>query len=176
MLLREYKEMLEEVSNHKVTNALLGKALNTSSQNISKRIKGNSELTTSELSKLESCFGVYKIDEREFNSSNSLKRRKTNLSEEFKTWTTRLEKVQAFNSLDEESMAQVLNISLEEYENILYENANIPLNFIKSLVENFEVDLNWLFSAASSKTSTNSDLINSLPSDKFQKLLKLLDD
>lgn len=175
MLLREYKELVEEISHYKVTNTYIGKVLNTSSQNISKRIKNNSELTTTELSKLESAFGVFHFDEKEFNSTNSLKRRPKNISAAFSTWGTRLEKVQIANSLTEKEMAEILNISQSLYGEILCNEANPSIDLIKSIVENFDVDLNWLFSAKSNKQS-NSDLINSLPQDKIQKLLKLIED
>ncbi len=56
MLLKEYKKMLEDISNFKITNTSLAKALNTSSQNISKRIKNGSILTTLELTKLENYY------------------------------------------------------------------------------------------------------------------------
>jgi len=63
MLLKEYKEFLEEISQIRITNTYLAKLLGTTSQNISKRIKTNSVLTTSELTTLEETTGVYSLDE-----------------------------------------------------------------------------------------------------------------
>lgn len=175
MLLREYKEMLEDISGFKVTNTLIGKALDTTSQNISKRIKKDSVLTTAELLKLESAFGAFVFDNQERNLTNSLKRKTKNITKAFNTWGTRLAKIQAANSLSDSEMCSILNISNELYNDILCNEANPTIELIKSIAENFDVDLNWLF-LAKSETKSNSDLINSLPPEKVQKLLKLLED
>lgn len=178
MLLREYKEMVESIPpQHKVTNTLLGRVLNTSSQNISKRIKNNSELTTSELTKLEAAFGVFRF-ETEISNSNSLSLRSTNFDEEFSTWGTRLQKVQAKNGLSDNEMARLLNISHDLWSEILCNEANPSIDLIKTIVAKFDVDLNWLFLAQSpqKESTTNSDVINSLSPDKFSKLMKLIED
>ena len=65
MLLKDYKDLMEEFSQGKIkiTNTYLAKLLGTTSQNISKRIKNDSILTTAELSKLEETTGIYCTDE-----------------------------------------------------------------------------------------------------------------
>ena len=63
MLLKEYRDLMEELSGFKITNTYLARVLGTSSQNISKRIKNDSVLTTSELSILEKTTGIYCVDE-----------------------------------------------------------------------------------------------------------------
>lgn len=176
MLLREYKEALQEDSKYKITNTSLARVLNTTPQNISKRIKTNSELTTSELSKLEESFGVFFENAKDINATNSLKIRKTDISNSFRTWGTRLEKIQMINDLSEADMSKILNITEQQYEDIMCNDANPTFDLLKRIIENFDVDLNWLFKAQSISQSTNSDLINSLPEAKIKKLLKLLDD
>ena len=175
MLLKEYKDSLQSLVNYKITNSMLGEVLNTTSQNISKRIKGNSELTVSELSKLEQAFGVFHFDEPETKKFNSLNRQKSNISEAFSTWGTRLCKIQAKNSLSDEKMAEILEVSINEYDDIVADSPEPNFKLIRNIIENFDVDLNWLFAAKEIQKS-NSDIINSLSTDKFQKLMKLLDE
>ena len=176
MLLREYKEALQEDSKYKITNTTIARILNTSSQNISKRIKNDSELTTSELSKLEEAFGVFFENTKDITSTNSLKIKKTDISDSFRTWGTRLEKIQMINELSEIEMSKILNLTESQYEDIMCNDANPTFDLLKRIIENFDVDLNWLFKAQSTSQQTNSDLINSLPEAKIKKLLKLLDD
>lgn len=175
MLLKEYKDTLQKLVNYKITNAILGDALNTSSQNISKRIKGNSELTVTELSKLEHTFGVFHFDEPEVTNFNSLNLQKSDISDAFSTWGIRLSKIQAKNSLSDKEMAEILQISVTEYDDILTDNPEPDFKLIRNIIENFDVDINWLFAAKENQHS-NSDVINSLPAAKFQKLMKLLDE
>ena len=56
--IKEALEHLQKVTNSKITQEELGKALGTGRANISLRIKNNSELTLPEIKKIEKYFGV----------------------------------------------------------------------------------------------------------------------
>ena len=62
MLLKEYRDTIEDITKTKVTNISLATILGTTPQNISKRIKNNSVLTTLELTKLEETYGIFSND------------------------------------------------------------------------------------------------------------------
>lgn len=179
MLLNHYKQTLQDMSHHKVTNTEIAKVLNTTPQNISKRIKTNSELTVAELSKLENTFGIFTYSKADVGLSHSLEKRKADFKEAFNTWGARLSKIALNAGLDEYKMADTLGISVDYYFDIVYNenNPKPPLELIKTIVENFDVDLNWLLIGEPSMVSSkHSDIINSLPPEKFDKLIKLLDD
>lgn len=74
--IKEALEHLQKVTNSKITQEELGKALGTGRANISLRIKNNSELTLPEIKKIEKYFGVnytefHILDLEEINKLNA---------------------------------------------------------------------------------------------------------
>lgn len=74
--IKEALEHLQKVTNSKITQEELGKALGTGRANISLRIKNNSELTLPEIKKIEKYFGVnyteiHLLNSQEINKLNA---------------------------------------------------------------------------------------------------------
>ena len=71
--IRDIQELLQKKTKTKVTQTLIGKALNTGRSNISLRIKHNSELSVQELKLIENYFNVSIINELNIKDEDSLK-------------------------------------------------------------------------------------------------------
>lgn len=117
-------------------------------------------------------------------SGNSLQKHSLSLSDDFKNWGSRLLQVQTTLGYSYSRMADLLNISESRLDEIYTKSPEPKIKEIIAIQENLDVSLSWLLfnilpteshAQEHPKSSSNLDVLNSLPSEKMQKLLDLLD-
>lgn len=149
MLLRELRDTLQNLKKTKITNELLGSLFGTSSQNISKRINGNSEATVKEVETAQKELNVniiYRADNKENQViKNSLaKQNDTSLLEKYETIGERLDLIQDKNNISDSKMSKLLRISEEEYLEIKCGDLEIDTETLFKIKQNFEISIDWL--------------------------------
>ena len=149
MLLRELRDTLQNLKKTKITNEILGSLFGTSSQNISKRINGNSEATVKEVETAQKELNVniiYRADNKENQViKNTLTKQKdTSLLEKYETIGERLDLIQDKNNISDSKMAKLLRISEEEYLEIKCGDLEIDTETLFKIKQNFEISIDWL--------------------------------
>lgn len=137
----ELQTILQNLTNKKTSLSLLGEILDVTPANISKRAKSGSEITVSELKKIENYFGVaiYKNEfyslERHFDAEISRKQENCG---------GRIADIQYKNNLSGFQMAGLLNISEKELADIVVGKALPDLRVLNNLKQNFNVSIDWV--------------------------------
>lgn len=149
MLLREFKDTLQNLKKHKITNEYFANLFGTTSQNISKRIKNDSEITLSELEIIQKDSGIIlyaKVDDNNINiSENSLDRQNdTTIPEKAHKFGYRLAEIQDKHEYLDKDMAKLLRISEEEYIDIKMGDVQPDINVLNRIKQCFKVSVDWL--------------------------------
>lgn len=145
MIFRELQENLQNlIPERRISQTELANVLNMTRANISLRVKNNSEVTVSELEKIEKHFGIslYK------NALNIVLTPKYNLGVQYDldNWGKRLLKLQvAANILDDRVFAKMLGISVKRLDDLVRKNKYPTGEEILAIKVNFSnTDINWL--------------------------------
>lgn len=140
-LLADLQKLIPE---RKISQTDIANILNMTRANISLRIKNESEVTVSELQKIENFYGVvlYK------NPQNVILTPKYNLGVQYNldNWGKRLLKLQvAANILDDRVFAKMLGISVKRLDDLVRKNKYPNGNEILVIKTNFsDTDIDWL--------------------------------
>lgn len=140
-LLADLQKLIPE---RKISQTDIANILNMTRANISLRIKNESEVTVSELQKIENFYGVvlYK------NPQNVILTPKYNLGVQYNldNWGKRLLKLQvAANILDDRIFAKMLGISVKRLDDLVRKNKYPNGNEILAIKTNFsDTDIDWL--------------------------------
>ncbi len=140
-LLADLQKLIPE---RKISQTDIANILNMTRANISLRIKNESEVTVSELQKIENFYGVvlYK------NPQNVILTPKYNLGVQYNldNWGKRLLKLQvAANILDDRVFAKMLGISVKRLDDLVRKNKYPNGNEILAIKTNFsDTDIDWL--------------------------------
>lgn len=145
MIFRELQARLQNlIPDKKISQTDIANVLNMTRANISLRVKNNSEVTVSELQKLEQYFGVslYK------SSLNVVLTPKYKLSVQYEldNWGKRLLKLQvAANILDDKVFAKMLGISVKRLDALVRKNKYPTGEEILAIKTHFaDTNIDWL--------------------------------
>ena len=149
MLFRELKDTLQNLKNKKITNEYFANLYGTSSQNISKRVKGESEVTVKELEIAQADSGVLiyiKADDRNYKIiNNSLERiNDIEINNKLSQLGKRLDKIQKKHEYLDKDMAKLLKISEKEYISIKSGETAPDLNVLVRFKQLFSISVDWL--------------------------------
>lgn len=149
MLLREFRDTLQNLIKRKITNEYLGSLYGTTPQNISKRIKNNSEVTVSEVEIAQADCGVViytRTDIKEISViNNSLERQNdTSISQKAQKFGYRLSELQDKHEYLDKDMAKLLRISEDEYIDMKMGDISPDINVLNRLKQCFKVSIDWL--------------------------------
>lgn len=138
----ELQEDLQNlISNFKITQMSIANVLNLSRQTMSKRVKLNTEVSVSELQKIENYFGVslYKSGNNSGERQND-----TSIPDKVQNFGQRLTEIQDKNEYLDIDMAKLLNISREQYNDIVNGNKTPDLNTLNRIKQCFKISIDWL--------------------------------
>lgn len=149
MLLREFRDTLQNLTKRKITNEYLGNLYGTSPQNISKRIKNNSEVTISEIEIAQADCGVIiysRLDDKNFSIINNTLERQNDVTipQKVQLFGHRLAEIQDKHEYLDKDMAKLLHISEEEYIDIKLGDDKPDYKILIRLKQLFKISLDWL--------------------------------
>lgn len=149
MLLRELRDNLQNLTKHRITNEYFASLFGTSPQNISKRIKNNSEATVSEVELVQNDAGikfyVCADDPNTVIIDNSGERQNdTTVDEKSSQFGIRLSELQAQHNFLDREMAQLLKISAKEYQKLIVGKIQPDLDILNRIKQNFKVSIDQL--------------------------------
>lgn len=137
----ELQEEISKISAKKASLAEFGRILDLSRSNISLRARNNSEVTVTELQKLESFYGVslYKT------VSNSGERQNdTSVDEKSSQFGKRLSELQEKHNFLDREMATLLKISEKEYLKLVVGKLEPNLQILNRIKQNFKISIDYL--------------------------------
>lgn len=173
MEFKHIQDLLQNLTNAKISQDEIGKALGIGRSTVSLRVSRNSKLKLTEIKKLEEYFGVnlavpYSIKGMD-NPKNWLPGQETKAFEEYfgvslsnkvfshftnktKPYTRvgitgfgkRFNKIQAENDLNDIEMSKLLKISESRVEKLGLGMAVPTLDDLNSIKSNFDVSIDWL--------------------------------
>ena len=116
MLLRDFRDTLQNLTRRKITNEYLGNLYGTTSQNISKRIKNNSQITVEEVEIAQADWGVTiyaRTDAKKISivDNNGERQNDTTVYERLRKFGDRLTVLQDKHEYLDKDMAKLLKIS-----------------------------------------------------------------
>ena len=149
MLLRELRDNLQNLTKHKITNEYFANLFGTSPQNISKRIKNNSEATVSEVELVQNDAGikfyVCADDPNTVITDNSGERQNdTTVDEKASQFCKRLYDLQDQHNFLDREMAKLLKISEEKYLKLVVGKIQPDLDILNRIKQNFKVSIDYL--------------------------------
>lgn len=141
MNLVELQEDLQKLTQQKISLSGIGKALNLTRSNMSKRAQNNSEVSVSELQKIEQFYGVsiYKSKVCSGERQND-----TSVDEKSSQFGKRLSELQAKHNFLDREMAQLLKISEKDYLKLVVGKIQPDLNILNRIKQNFKVSIDYL--------------------------------
>lgn len=163
--IKEFKDYLQNITNLKITQSDIAKALNTSRSNISHRIKNNSEIKISEIEKIAKFSNIAKVHEfmndylkyigqyandiKEdsiiYNINNSLKLSyNTSFTENLKKFYKRFNQLQKENDLNDYQFSKETGISEARIEKLGIGKVLPTLEELNALKTHFDVSIDWL--------------------------------
>lgn len=163
--IKEFKDYLQNITNLKITQSDIAKALNTSRSNISHRIKNNSEIKISEVEKIAKFSNIAKVHEfmndylkyigqyandiKEdsiiYNINNSLKLSyNTSFTENLKKFYKRFNQLQKENDLNDYQFSKETGISEARIEKLGIGKVLPTLEELNALKTHFDVSIDWL--------------------------------
>lgn len=145
----ELQTALQNLTNVKVSLAEIARALNVSRSNISLRAKNESEVTISEIEKVQDFFNVklyLRVDNSDvFLASNTLERIKDDkLGDNFKLIGYKLAEIQDNIDYLDKDMAKLMGITEDRYLAVKSGNQQISIEELAKLVTRIDVSLDWL--------------------------------
>lgn len=149
MLFRDFKDTLQNLTKHKITNDYFANLFGTTPQNISKRIKNNSEITLSELEIVQKDSGIILYVKTNDNNikvlDNTLERQNdTTIPEKAQKFGNRLSELQDKHEYLDKDMAKLLKISEDEYIDMKMGDISPDINVLNRLKQCFKVSIDWL--------------------------------
>lgn len=138
----ELQEDLQNlIPNFKITQMSIANVLNLSRQTMSKRVKLNTEVSVSELQKIENYFGVslYKSGNNSGERQND-----TSIPDKVQKFGYRLAEIQDKHEYLDKDMAKLLKISEEEYIDIKMGDIPPDINVLNRIKQCFKVSVDWL--------------------------------
>jgi len=145
MIFRELQQKLQNlIPNRRISQTEIANILNMTRANISLRVKNNSEVTVSELQKIENYYGIslYK------NNIPAFLQPQYNLGVQYDldNWGKRLLKLQvASNILDDNVFAKMLGISVKRLDDLVRRNKYPTGDEILAIKINFsKTNIDWL--------------------------------
>lgn len=149
MLLREFRDILQNLIKRKVTNEYLGTLYGTTPQNISKRIKNDSEVTVSEVEIAQADCNVViytRTDNKDITiTNNTLDRQNdTTIPQKVEHFGRRMTEIQDKHEYLDKDMAKLLRISEEGYIDLKLGDAEPDFNVLVRLKQCFKVSIDWL--------------------------------
>lgn len=149
MLLRDFRDTLQNLTKRKITNEYLGSLFGTSSQNISKRIKNDSEVTIREAEIVQADCGVViysRLDNKELSIvTNTLDRQNdTTIPQKAERFGHRLAELQDKHEYLDKDMARLLRISEEEYIDLKCGDVEPDYKTLIRLKQLFKISIDWL--------------------------------
>lgn len=163
--IKEFKDYLQNITNLKITQSDIAKALNTSRSNISHRIKNNSEIKISEVEKIAKFSNIAKVHEfmndylkyigqyandiKEdsiiYNINNSLKLSyNTSFTENLKKFYKRFNQLQKENDLNDYQFSKETGIPEARIEKLGIGKVLPTLEELNTLKTHFDVSIDWL--------------------------------
>jgi len=145
MIFRELQENLQNIMpGKKISQTDIANILNMTRANISLRVKNKSEVTVSELQKIEKFYGV-KLYQSPVNIILSPKYN-LGVQYDFDNWGKRLLKLQvSANILDDKVFAKMLGISTRRLDDLVRKNKYPTGEELLAIKTNFsETSIDWL--------------------------------
>lgn len=147
-----FYELLSDLQNlikdRKVRQIDIANALNTSKSNISQKFINNSEVSVSELLKIQDYFGV-KIFVKIASCDNRLAN--------FKTFGERLNYLMAENNLTVDKLAKDLEISQSLIEKLGLDKTEPDLKILRKLKDYFKVSIDMLLDGYANDSTLNAE-------------------
>lgn len=147
-----FYELLSDLQNlikdRKVRQIDIANALNTSKSNISQKFINNSEVSVSELLKIQDYFGV-KIFVKIANCDNRLAN--------FKTFGERLNYLMAENNLTVDKLAKDLEVSQSLIEKLGLGKTEPDLKILRKLKDYFKVSIDMLLDGYVNDSTLNAE-------------------
>lgn len=145
MIFRELQENLQNlIPDRRISQTELANILNMTRANISLRVKNNSEVTVSELQKIENYYGVSLYTP----CNNLILQPHYNMGVQYDldNWGKRLLKLQvASNILDDKTFARMLGISVKRLDDMVRKNKYPTGDEILAFKINFsKTSIDWL--------------------------------
>lgn len=149
MLLSEFIALLNLKSKIYITYTDIASALKKSRSNISSRVKNQSEITLSEVKKIQDYFGIniiIKIDENNYLSSNTFDRiRNDEVIKNYSFLGLKLNIIQEKLNYFDIDMAKILNMTEDRYFQIKLGELDLTIKELFYLISRVDVSLDWLF-------------------------------
>lgn len=166
--IKDFKDYLQNITNLKITQSDIAKALDTSRSNISHRIKNNSEIKISEVEKIAKFSNIAKIHEfmndylkyigqyagdlkeieedcKICNIKNSLKlSNNDSCHEKLKTFYKRFNQLQKENNLNDYQFSKETGITEARIEKLGIGKVLPTLEELNALKAHFDVSIDWL--------------------------------
>lgn len=149
MLLRDFRDTLQNLTKRKITNEYLGNLYGTTSQNISKRIKNNSQITVEEVEIAQADCGVTvyaRTDDKNISIVANTGERQNDMTvyERLEKFGDRLTELQDKHEYLDKDMAKLLKISEEEYIELKLGDVGPDLNILNRLKQCFKISIDAL--------------------------------
>ena len=136
MNVNELKEMLENATGQKIYLSDIAKIFGVGRANISDRAKRNSEVTVSELVKIEAEFGVQIYRSGGYTGE---RQNDTAVDEKLKGFGARLSELQGQHNFLDREMATLLKISEKDYIKLVVGKALPTIEVLCRIKQNFKV-------------------------------------
>lgn len=142
MLLREFRDTLQNLTKRKITNEYLGSLFGTSSQNISKRIKGSSKVTVEEVELAQKDLGVIVFARTNINNSYTAKKYTDNLS--IKGWGQNIQKLRAENNLTIDNFCKLTGIKEKDLIAYINDDKEPTVSDLIKIKNHFNIEIDDL--------------------------------
>lgn len=141
MNFNELQAILQNLTHKKVSLAEIGRILGLTRSNISKRAQTESEVTVSELKKIEECLRIslYKSGAYSGERQND-----TTVDEKSSQFCKRLYNLQEQHNFLDREMAKLLRISEEKYLRLVSGRTQPDLDILNRIKQNFKVSIDYL--------------------------------
>lgn len=135
--------ILQKLTSRNITKTEIAKILETTQQNINKKIISKSEVTVSDLLKIENHFDIAILPRRK----STFLKRKEPLKIDFNNWGLNFEEIPAANKMTLARFSKDLNIDYDKLTNFVFNNTKPTIEDISIIVSNYDVTFEDLFCA-----------------------------
>lgn len=139
----KYQELfnaLQNLTNKEIQQIEIAEILNTKKQNINQKLKNNSEVTVSELLKVEEHYNVNLLPRR----APSFKFRKKPLNIDFSKWGLRFEEVPAANQMTLSRFSEATGIDYDRLCDFVHDHAKPTLDELAAIISVADVTFEFL--------------------------------
>lgn len=141
MNFNELQAILQNLTNKKISLAEIGRILGLTRSNISKRAQSKSEVTVSELKKIEEHLGISIYQSGVYSGE---RQNDTAVDEKSSQFGLRLSELQAQHNFLDREMAQLLKISEKDYGRLVVNKIQPDLDILNRIKQNFKVSIDYL--------------------------------